>query len=206
VKPELGRWFDPEDQTPGFTLEVVISDGLWKRAFGGDPQILGRSLRLDNDVYRVIGVMPAGFHDPGRTTEQRNTELWAAAGFAAAPAPPPLRNSRFLPEAIARVKPGLTIAAAQSQLDALVASLQKQFPADYPLQSAWRVRLVPLKESVVGNVRQSLILLLGAVGLVLLIGYVNVPISCSRAPAREGARWPFARRSERHGSGWCGSC
>jgi putative ABC transport system permease protein len=55
VKPELGRWFDPEDQTPGFTLEVVISDGLWKRAFGGDPQILGRSLRLDNDLYRVIG-------------------------------------------------------------------------------------------------------------------------------------------------------
>ena len=185
VKPELGRWFDPEDQTPGFTLEVVISDGLWKRAFGGDPQILGRSLRLDNDVYRVIGVMPAGFHVPGRTTEQRNTELWAAAGFAAAPAPPPLRNSRFLPEAIARVKPGLTIAAAQSQLDALVASLQKQFPADYPLQSAWRVRLVPLKESVVGNVRQSLLLLLGAVGLVLLIGYVNVAnLLLARASAR----------------------
>jgi predicted permease len=185
VKPELGRWFDPEDKTPGFTLEVVISDGLWKRAFGGDPRILGRSLRLDNDVYRVIGVMPAGFHVPGRTTEQRNTELWAAAGFAAAPAPSPLRNSRFLLEAIARVKPGLTIAAAQSQLDALVASLQKQFPADYPLQSAWRVRLVPLKESVVGNVRQSLLLLLGAVGLVLLIGYVNVAnLLLARASAR----------------------
>jgi hypothetical protein len=71
----LGRWFDPEDQTPGFTLEVVISDGLWKRAFGGDPHILDRSLRLDNDVYRIVGVMPAGFRDPGRTAEQRNTEL-----------------------------------------------------------------------------------------------------------------------------------
>ncbi|MGA8233701.1 MAG: hypothetical protein WB795_19660, partial [Candidatus Acidiferrales bacterium] len=68
--------------------------------------------------------------------------MWLGTGFAAAPAPPPLRNSRFLPEAIARIKPGLTIAAAQSRLDALVASLQKEFPEDYPLPTAWRVRLV----------------------------------------------------------------
>jgi predicted permease len=185
VKPQLGRWFDPGDQTPGFTLDVLISDGLWKRAFGGDPHILDRSLRLDNDLYRVIGVMPAGFHDPGRTTEQRNTELWAATGFAGAPAPPPMRNSRLALETLARLRPGLTVAAAQSQLDALVASLQKQFPDDYPLQNAWRVRLVPLKESIVGNVRQSLILLLGAVGLVLLIGCVNVAnLMLARASAR----------------------
>jgi putative ABC transport system permease protein len=185
VKPELGRGFDPNDQTTGFTLDALISDGLWKRAFGGDPHILGRSLRLDNDLYRVIGVMPAGFHDPGRTTEQRNTEIWVASGFAAAPAPPPLRSSRLVLSVVARLKPGLTIAAAQSQLDALVASLQKQFPDDYPLQSEWRVRLVPLKESVVGNVRQSLLLLLGAVGLVLMIGCVNVAnLMLARASAR----------------------
>jgi predicted permease len=185
VKPELGRWFDPEDQTPGFTLEVLISHGLWKRTFGGDPHILGRTLRLDNDAYQVIGVMPAGFHDPGRTTEQRNTELWAAAGFAGPPAPPPLRSSRIFPEAVARINPGLTIAAAQSQLDALVSALQKQFPEDYPLQSNWTLRLVPLKESVVGNVRPSLMMLLGAVGLVLLIGCVNVAnLLLARASAR----------------------
>jgi len=174
VKPQLGDTFNPEDQTPGFTLEVLISDGLWKRAFAADPGILGKSLRLDNDLYRVVGVMPQSFHDPGRTTEERNTEVWAAAGFAAAPAPPPLRKSHFLTGAIARLKPGLTVAAAQSRLDAFVAALQKQFPEDYPLQSAWTVRLVPLKENVVGNVRQSLILMLGAVALVLLIGCVNV--------------------------------
>jgi predicted permease len=185
VKPELGRWFDPQDQTPGFTLDVLISDGLWKRAFAGDPHVLGRSLRLDNDLYRVIGVMPAGFHDPGRTTEQRNTELWAAAGFAAAPAPSPRRSSRVLQRTIARLKTGLTIASAQSQMDALVTSLQKQFPDDYSPQSAWTVRLVPLKESVVGDVRQSLMLLLGAVGLVLLIGCVNVAnLQLARASAR----------------------
>jgi len=185
VKPQLGRAFNPEDHTPGFTLEALISDGLWKRAFGGDPHILGKSLRLDNDLYRVVGVMPPGYHDPGRTTEERNVEVWLGNNFDAAPAPPPLRKSRFLPEAIARIKPGLTIAAAQSQVDALVASLQKEFPEDYPVQSGWKVRLVPLTEAVVGNVRQSLILLLGAVGLVLLIGCVNVAnLLLARASAR----------------------
>jgi predicted permease len=185
VKPQLGQSFNPEDHTPGFTLEAIISDGLWKRAFAGDPGILDKNLRLDNDSYRVIGVMPAGFHDPGRTVEERNIEIWLASGFAAAPAPPPLRSGRFIPEAIARIKPGLTIAAAQSQVDALAASLQKQFPADYPVQSGWKVRLVPLKETVVGDVRQSLILLLGAVGFILLIGCVNVAnLLLARASAR----------------------
>jgi len=174
VKPELGHSFNPEDRTPGFTLEVLISDGLWKRAFGGDPGMLGKSLRLDNDLYRVIGVMPAEYHDPGRTVEERNIEIWLASGFSAPPAPPPLRSSRFLPRTIARIKPGLPVATAQSQVDAFVASLQKEFSVDYPAQNGWNVRLVPLKETLVGDVRQSLILLLGAVGLVLLIGCVNI--------------------------------
>ena len=88
---------------------------------------------------------------------------------------PPQRGLRLQSRAvIARMKPGLSIAAAQGHLDALVASLKKQYPADYPAQTAWTVRLVPLSESVVGSVRQSLILLFGAVGLVLLISCVNV--------------------------------
>src|ERR1700691_1299594 len=185
VKPQLGRSFDPEDQTPGFNLEVLISDGLWKRAFGSAPHILGKSVRLENDLYRVVGVMPPGFHDTGATVAESNTDVWAAAGFAGPPAPPLQRNLRILPAAIARFAPGLTIESAQSRLDALVASLQKEYPTDYPPQSRWTVRLVPLKETVVGNVRQSLILLLGAVGLVLLIGCVNVAnLLLARASAR----------------------
>src|ERR1700678_2277845 len=185
AEPQLGRSFHPEDATPGFTLEVLISDRLWKGAFASDPRILGKNIRLDNDLYQIIGVMPAGFHDPGRTAAERSTELWLATGFAGPPAPDPLRASHFLAPVIARIKPGLTIGEAQSRLAAVVASLQKDFPKDYPLESAWKVRLVPLKQTVVGDVRQSLILLLGAVALVLLIGCVNVAnLLLARASAR----------------------
>jgi predicted permease len=185
VKPELGRVFNPDDPTPGFNLEVVISDGLWKRDFGADPHILGRTLRLDNDAYFVVGVMPPDFHDQGRTTEIRNTEIWAASGFSRLPLPPPARSSHIFKTAVARIKPGLTLAAAQSRLDALVFSLQQQFPADYPPESAWSVHLVPLGETVVGDVRQPLLLMMGAVGLVLLIGCVNVAnLLLARATAR----------------------
>ncbi len=185
VKPQLGHTFDPQDQTPDISPDVVISDGLWKRAFGSDPHVVGRSLRADNDLYRVIGVMPPGFRDPGRTVGERNTEQWAALGFSDDPAQGPNRSLRLPLETVGRLKPGLTIAAAQSQLDALIASLRKQFPDDYPADSKWTVRLVPLKENLVGNVRQSLILLLGAVALVLLIGCVNVAnLLLARASAR----------------------
>jgi predicted permease len=182
---QLGRTFDVHDATPGFNLEVVISDGLWKRAFAADPHILGKTLRLDNDAYHIVGVMPAGFRDQGRTSEERNTELWAASNFAGPPAPAPLRSSRLTVEAIARLKPGLSIAAAQGHLDALVASLKMQFSEEYPPQAAWAIRLIPLSETVVGSVRQALIMLFGAVGLVLLISCVNVAnLLLARASAR----------------------
>jgi putative ABC transport system permease protein len=174
VEPQLGHSFDPNDATPGFNLDVIISDGLWKRAFGSDPQILGRSLRLDNDAYRIIGVMPPGFRDAGLTNEERDTELWAAGGFAALPAPPPTRSTRWIPGTIARLMPGITVEQAQSRLDVLAAGLRKQFPADYPPQNAWTLRMMPLALSGVGDLRQSLLLVFGAVGLVLLIGCVNV--------------------------------
>ena len=186
VKPQLGHAFHPEDHSPGLLEEVVISDGLWKRAFGSDPHILDKSVRMDTDLYRIVGVMPPGFDAPGRTAEERNIEVWAATSFYGTPLPDnPPRNRRFLPTAVARLKPGLSTTQAQSRVDALVAWLQKQFADDYPLQSAWSVRLVPLQERVVGNVRQSLILLLGAVALVLLIGCVNVAnLLLARASAR----------------------
>jgi predicted permease len=186
VKPQLGRTFDPQDHSPGLLEEIVISDGLWKRAFGGDPHIVGRNVRLDTDLYQIVGIMPPGFDAPGRIGEERNIEVWAATSFYGTPLlDHPPRNPRNLPTAIARLKPGLTLAAAQSGVDSLVAAVQKEFPQDYPLESGWKVRLLPLKERVVGNVRQSLLLLLGAVALVLLIGCGNVAnLLLARASAR----------------------
>jgi putative ABC transport system permease protein len=175
VNAAIGRTFPPADHSPGFTTEVVISDGLWKRTFGSDPAILGKEIRMDTDLYRIVGVMPPNFHDPGTSLRERNIEVWAPTSFYGAPLlDHPLRSGRNLPTAIARLKSGLTIAAAQSRVDALVESLKKQYSADYPAQMGWRIRLVPLKESVVGNVRQTLIMLLVAVGLVLIIVCVNV--------------------------------
>ena len=185
VEAALGRTFDPHDASPGSNGEVVISDGLWKRAFGADPHIIGKSLRLDNDLFHIVGVMPASFRDQGQTSEQRGTELWASDGFYGDDASPPMRGTRLGYGTIARLQPGLSPEVAQRRLDALVASLKKQYPADYPPKAKWTFHLTPLAETLVGNVRQSLILLFGAVGLVLLISCVNVAnLLLARASAR----------------------
>jgi putative ABC transport system permease protein len=183
VKAALGRTFNPQDASPGSNGEVVISDGLWKRAFGADPHIVGKSLRLDNDLFQIVGVMPASFRDQGQTAEERRTELWAADGFS--DRTPPMRGTRMVYETIARLQPGLSPEAAQRHIEVLVASWKKQYPADYPAQAEWTIRLIPLAETLVGNVRQSLILLFGAVCLVLLISSVNVAnLLLARASAR----------------------
>jgi len=176
VKPQLGVTFDPSDATPGFNGQVVISDGVWKRAFGGDEKVLGRVVQLDSDSYRVIGVMPPGFQAPEGTAVARGTEVWVAFGFSGAPLSPASvrRRSSLFPGAVARVKSNISLADAQHRIDVLVASLRREFPADYPAQSDWHVRLVPLRDHIVGDVRQPLLFLLGAVGLVLLIGCANV--------------------------------
>src|SRR5271168_480349 len=185
VNAQFGRTFDPHDPTPGFNNEVVISDGLWKSAFGADPHILGKTLRLDNDPAQVVGVLPASFRDQGQTSEERSTDLWAACGFFGDPAPPPMRSTRLPFETVARLQPGISPEAAQDRLDALVASLKKEYPADYPSKGAWTLHLTPLAETLVGNVRQSLILLFGAVGVVLLISCVNVAnLLLARASSR----------------------
>ncbi len=186
VAPQLGRAFPAANRSPGYLLEVVISDGLWRRDFGGDPRILDKSIRLDTDLYRVVGVMPPGFHAPGRTAEEREVDVWAATNFYGPPLSyTPPRRARNIPGAIARLQPGSSRAAAQHRIDALVATLRRQYPADYPDASAWTVRLVPLQDTIVGDVRQSLTLMLCAVGLVLLIGCVNIAnLLLARASAR----------------------
>ena len=174
AKPQLGRVYTQRDAVPGFMEPVVISDGFWHRNYGSDPNIIGRKMRLDNDPYTIVGVMPPGFRHPGRTLDT-DVEVWTAAGFNALPFPVPAdRSQRMLPGAIARLKLGMTVAQAQAQLDGYISQLSRAYPTEYPAAAAWAVRLVAIKEDLVGPQRTELFILFGAVGFVLLIACVNI--------------------------------
>src|ERR1700752_3811713 len=97
--PQIGRLFGPQDFALGFAPVVVISDGLWRRAYAADPNVIGHTVRLDNDPYTIIGVLPPEFRHPGPTVSG-NVEVFNTAGFSADPAPPPARGTRFMPAAI----------------------------------------------------------------------------------------------------------
>src|SRR6202789_1026093 len=174
AKPELGRVYTRQDSLPGFLEPVVISDGFWRRNYGSDPKIIGRKMSLDRDLYTIAGVMPPGFRHPGRTLDT-DVEVWLATGFNGQPFPVPAdRTLRIIPAAIGRLKPGMTVAQAQSQLDAYVAQLTREYPAAYPAASKWEVRLVSVQEDLVGPQRTELFILFGAVGFLLLIACVNI--------------------------------
>jgi len=171
---QLGRVFGPEEQqAKGFAEGVVISDGLWKRLYGSDPNVLGRKVYADTDLYTIIGVMPPGFRHPGKTL-RNEVDMWATAGFSANPFGPPVRATRMLPGAIGRLKEGTDINQAQAKLDGLVAQLQTEFPKEYPAQAGWTIRVLSAHQQLVGNVQTILYVVLAAVGLVLLIGCVNL--------------------------------
>ena len=183
--PQIGRLFGPQDFALGFAPAVVISDGLWRRSYGADPNVLGRSLRLDNDPYTIVGVLAPGFRHPGRTVA-RDVEIWATAGFSADPAPKPARSTRILPTAIGRLKPGLTLEQAQARLTAMAAQLRQDFPPDYPPQAQWTVEIQSLQESLVGNVRPMLLVLQGAVILIVFIVSLNIAnLLLARASGRQ---------------------
>ncbi len=127
AKAALGRVYGQADWVPGFVDGVVMSDGLWKREFGGDRRVIGRRIRVDEDGYTIIGVMPPDFSHPGETLTG-DVEVWAAAGFLADP-----------------FRPGGTLQQAQERLDALAAHLQQDYPHDYPKQLRWSFRIEPLR-------------------------------------------------------------
>ena len=182
--PQIGRLFGSQDVARGFAPVAVISDALWRRSFGADPAVLGRNLQVDNDPYTIVGVLPPDFRHPGRTVSG-DVEVWATAGFSADPFPD-ARNIRGLPGAIGRLRGGLTLEQAQAKLAALAASVRKDFPNDYPERSKWTISAQPLQESLVGNVRPMLLVLMGAVGLIVLIAAVNIAnLLLARASGRE---------------------
>jgi predicted permease len=185
VAPQIGRLFGPEDFTPGFAPSAVISDSLWRRNFGANPSVLGRTIRLDNDVYVIAGVLHPDFRNPGRATSH-DVDVWLASGFMADSDPEPTRNARSFPSAMGRLKPGITLKQAQARLTAMALEIRRDFPADYPPESKWTIEIQPMQEAVVGSIRPMLLVLQGAVILIVFIVSLNIAnLLLARASGRQ---------------------
>src|SRR5262249_23952768 len=185
VTPQIGRLFGPQDFAPGFAAQAVVSDGLWQRAYAADRNVVARILWLDNDPLTIKRVLPLGFRHPGPTVSG-DVEVFGVGGFIGDPFPTPMRGTRILGNGIGRSKPGLTLAQAQARLTAMAAQLRHDFPGDYPPQAQWTIEIQPLQETLVGNVRPMLLVLLGAVILIVFIVSLNIAnLLLARASARQ---------------------
>jgi putative ABC transport system permease protein len=162
VKPVQGRAFLPEEEQSGRERVAIIGQGLWQRRFGGDPQIIGKPIQLDGRSHTVVGVAP----DATRVLQE--AEIWTPLTFD----DPGMKIRRFhFLRAIGRLKQGMTLQQAQADIDSVAAGLEKLYPES---NKDWRLRLVPMREYLVGQTRRPLYVLLGAVGFVLLIACANV--------------------------------
>lgn len=162
VPPLLGRTFTPYEDAPGIKT-VVLSYGLWKRRFGGDPGVVGQVVLMSDEKYTVIGVMPRGFQYP-----DRETEVWVPLGLT--PELLARRNSHFL-WVVGRLKPGKNIRQGQADLNVIARDLAREFPAS---NDRVGITVVSLKEEFVGNRRNEFILLLCSAICVLLIACANI--------------------------------
>jgi predicted permease len=175
VKPALGRAFAPGEDEPGVGPVVLISADLWQRKFGAAPDVLGKSLTLDDKSYTIVGVLPASF------TLYRGAEVYVPIGQWNNPA---LQNRRAALglHGIGRLKSGVTLAQARADLDRVMRDLAAAYPDANRGNGA---SLIPLKERLVGNVGPILWTLLGAVGFVLAVACVNVSnLLLARASSR----------------------
>jgi predicted permease len=161
VRPLAGRLFAPGDDEPG-RFVAVLSEELWKRRFGGDPSVVGRTFVADAHTYTVVGVLPAGLAYPA------GARLWLPLAFT--PKEKAIRGIHDF-DVLARLKRGVPVEAARAQMNAISARLAARYPED---DKGWGAAVIPLHEDLVGDVRTALLVLLGAVAFVLLIACANV--------------------------------
>jgi putative ABC transport system permease protein len=167
VPAALGRTPRPDEDRPGRSQVVVLSDALWRRRFGASPAALGAAVQLDGARYDVVGVMPPGFRDPFA----REAELWTPLALAPDQLAGPARTDEWL-RLVARLRPGVTVERARAELAALAAQLRREDPGDLP--ATWTLAVTPLSDLAAGAARPVLLVLLGAVGCVLLVACANV--------------------------------
>jgi putative ABC transport system permease protein len=168
ARPVLGRVFRPEEDSPGRKYVAIVSDRFWRIELGGAPDVIGRTLRLSDEPYTIVGVMP-----PNASTASwaaMSCELWVPMGLTDEQRAPSSRGNHNQ-QGVARLKAGVDLAEAQAEMDAISARLARQFPKT---DAGWGALIVPLQDDIVGDSRTMLVMLLGAVGLVLLIACANV--------------------------------
>jgi predicted permease len=181
VQPVRGRNFSPEEDVKGGPNTVLISDGLWRRAFGHESDIIGKQVQVNSQPFTVIGVMPSGFVFPPGSNEP--TEVWLPLQLD--PANPGSRSGHYL-YVIGRLKPEVSVEQARSEIGLLMDSWRTEGRAQHlPNPSMHPILMFPLREDVVAAARPAVLMLLGAVGFVLLIACVNVAnLLLARAEAR----------------------
>ncbi len=186
TEPRLGRAFRDDEEKPGADKVVVISHALWQRRFAGEPGVIGTTMTLDGETYTVIGVAPEGFQFP-RAHEMpyfvgvaTHTDLWRPIKLTDDFVNRKGANHQLC--VIARLRSGVTREQAQTEMTGIARLLEQTYPDS---NEGIGVKVVPLTEQVVGNVRVALLVLMGAVALVLLIACANVAnLSLARASGR----------------------
>jgi putative ABC transport system permease protein len=170
IQPALGRTFRQEDEPPGSERVAILSHEMWRRKYSGDANIVGRVIRLSDYPYTVVGVMPPNFRLPEDLSIPQGAELWLPVRIN----PANLNWGSHYLQPIARLKPGVRPEQALAEVNTVFAQLRQDHPQGGTTDPGYNIRVLPLHNDLVGNVKKILWVLVGAVGLVLLIACSNV--------------------------------